>query len=74
MSKIAHDYQENVKTIIQSNLSTQKKKVILESIAEQLQVLCDSHQIPDLTDKERTALQKIYSKTRMALHKLNSNS
>lgn len=74
MSKIAHDYQENVKTIIHSQLDPKKKQEILESIAEQLQVLCDSQQIPNLTDKERYALRNIYSKTRIAIHKLSSKS
>ena len=73
MPKIARDYEENVQTIIQSALPSKKKKAILESIAEQLLVLCDSNQVPELTEEERLALQKIYSKTRRALHILKFN-
>jgi hypothetical protein len=71
MPKIARDYQENVKTIMQSDLTSQKKQRILESIAEQLQVLSDCSQIPDLTNKERAALRDVYAKTRIEIHKLN---
>lgn len=73
MPKIARDYEENVQTIIQSALPSKKKKIILESIVEQLYVLCESNQVPDLTEEERLALQKIYSKTRIALHTLKFN-
>lgn len=70
MSRIARDYQENVETIIQSNLPVQKKQLILATISEQLDVLCDQHEVPDLTDKERTALRSVYAKTQIAVHKL----
>jgi len=73
MTKIAQDYQANVQTIIQSELSVQKKQHILETISEQLAVLCDQHQVPDLTDKERTALREVYIKTRTAVHQLTEN-
>jgi len=71
MTKIAQDYQANVRTIIQSNLTTQKKQHILESISEQLTVLCDQHQVSDLTDEERMALREVYINTRTAVHQLN---
>lgn len=72
MIKIAQDYKANVQTIIQSDLSTQKKQGILKCISEQLTVLCDRHQVPDLTNQERAALREVYTKTRMALHQLTN--
>jgi len=47
-----------------------KKQHILETISEQLVVLCDQHQVPDLTDKERMALHEVYIKTRTIVHQL----
>jgi len=70
MTKIAQDYRANVQTIIQSELPVQKKQHILETISEQLVVLCDQHQVPDLTDKERMALHEVYIKTRTIVHQL----
>lgn len=72
MPKIAEDFQTNVQTIIHSHLTIKKKQHILESISEQLTVLCNQQLVPDLTDQERKALQQVNAQTQKAVHKLTN--
>lgn len=73
MPKIASDYQENIQIVIRSHLPIQKKQRILQSLSEQLDVLCDHTLVPDLTDKERSALDALNIRIKKSVHKLSSN-